>query len=98
MAHIWGGGTSVGETEPWCPPGTSYHSGAEDWSDDCEVSEANTCSIGFTVPDWVPYIGGLSCSVVNFTYTLTFPGTKNECHYTGNPSQYCCAFYCRKNN
>lgn len=61
----------------------------------CTVREVYSCSIGFTIPSWVPYIGGTSCGFDYDDY-VDFPGTQNLCTYTGVQGQECYYFPCRK--
>ena len=65
-------------------------------SESCEIKEVFECNIGLSVPSWVPKIGGIKCE---FTYQdeVIFPGTKNDCTYTGNPDNACDYYQCRKN-
>ncbi|SFK34030.1 hypothetical protein [Proteiniphilum acetatigenes] len=70
--------------------------GAIDHYTTCTVTETRTCTIGMTIPEWVPYIGGLRCDI-QFDYPVTFHGSQNNCIYTGVPSHYCNPFPCRKN-
>ena len=30
---------------------------------ECTVKEAYECKLGFTIPDWVPYLGGTDCYI-----------------------------------
>lgn len=91
-----GGDSSGGGTTPSCPVGTSYHSGAIDNFKPCTATEIVTCSIGITIPIWVPEIGGLSCEF-DISYPIKVQGSENACTQTGNSSQYCCSYSCRRN-
>lgn len=62
----------------------------------CEIKEVYECKISLTIPSWVPVIGGTQCEY-NYEDEVTFPGTQNECIYTGNPDNACDYYRCRKN-
>ena len=62
----------------------------------CTVKEAYVCYTGFTIPDWVPYIGGTVCKI-DYVDEVEFPGTQNLCFYTGNEKDYCNFYTCWKN-
>lgn len=70
--------------------------GAIDNPKDCIIKETYECKVGFTIPDWVPYVGGMSCG---FTYIdeVDVPGTRNDCIYTGNPTHFCDYYRCTRN-
>ena len=63
---------------------------------ECTIKEAYECEIGFTIPDWVPYIGGTSCTI-NYIDEVEFPGTQNFCTETSSKYEFCDYFPCRKN-
>lgn len=73
-----------------------YKSGHVNQSKSCEIKEVYECEIGFTIPNWVPYIGGTTCSIT-YQDEIKFPGTINECIYTGVPEQSCDYYRCQKN-
>ncbi|GAB6010954.1 NVEALA domain-containing protein [Viscerimonas tarda] len=63
----------------------------------CEIKEVYECSIGVTVPSWVPYLGGFECWAT-FQDEVSFPGTENHCVYTGNEDHMCDYYRCQKNS
>lgn len=67
-----------------------------DKHESCTVKEPFECTINLRVPDWVPWIGGSTCT---YTYIdeIEFPGTQNHCTPTRNKDDYCDYFLCRKN-
>ena len=62
----------------------------------CDIVETYECRIGFVIPQWVPYIGGVEC-VFEYVDEVLFPGTQNLCIYTANDNQSCFYFQCKKN-
>lgn len=65
-------------------------------TENCTIKETYECKIGFTIPDWVPWLGGMSCEF-DYIDEVDFPGTRNECIYTGNSNQRCDYYRCTKN-
>ncbi len=65
-------------------------------SQSCNIKETYECKIGFTIPNWVPYVGGMSCQF-NYIDEVNIPGTRNDCIYTGNPTQVCDYYRCTRN-
>ncbi len=63
---------------------------------ECTIVEVYECHIGFTIPDWVPYIGGTECGW-DYIDEVEFPGMINECRYTGNKEMSCDEYPCTKN-
>ncbi|MBE6334387.1 MAG: hypothetical protein E7071_06150 [Bacteroidales bacterium] len=62
----------------------------------CNIKKTYECKIGFTIPIWVPRVGGLEC-VYEYTNEVIFPGTQNLCVYTANDNQTCFYYQCKKN-
>lgn len=62
----------------------------------CTIVETYECYIGFTIPVWVPYIGGTECKW-EYIDEVEFPGMINECKYTGNKEMTCDEYPCTKN-
>lgn len=75
--------------------GTSWK-GYVNNSRECVVKEVYECVIGFTIPNWVPYIGGMECYTTYYD-EVESPGTINDCIYTGNENQMCDYYRCTKN-
>lgn len=62
----------------------------------CVIKEVYECRVGITIPDWVPYVGGMQC-YTTYIDEVEFPGTQNSCIYTGNMNQTCDYYRCTKN-
>lgn len=62
----------------------------------CEIIEVYQCVIGVTIPDIIPYIGGLRCEAT-FPKRVKYDGMQNHCTFTGNPSNVCDYYRCSKN-
>lgn len=75
---------------------SSSHTKHIDNPQSCTILETYECIIGFTVPDWVPFIGGFTCEY-NYIDEVEFPGTENHCIYTGNKDHTCDYYRCSKN-
>lgn len=63
----------------------------------CTAKEAFQCHYGITIPDWIPYVGGLSCTGT-YVKEVEFPGSENHCIYTGVKQHSCDYYRCRRNN
>jgi len=81
---------------PYNTNGSDYTKGYINDPKECKVSEVVTCTIGFTIPPWIPYIGGLKCEY-EYTTTVELAGTMNHCTYTGNKDSSCTYYSCKKN-
>lgn len=64
--------------------------------DECIGTEVYRCEVGFTIPEWIPKIGGLKCT---WTYVdeVDFEGMHNPCRFTGNPANVCDYYRCTRN-
>lgn len=72
-----------------------YSKGYVNNNQPCNVSQVVHCEFGFTIPDWVPYVGGTSCTY-SWDKVIQKAGTENYCTYTGGSSG--CSFHpCREN-
>ena len=63
---------------------------------ECTVKEAYECKLGFTIPDWVPYLGGTDC-YIEYVDEVEFPGTQNFCVESSSKYDFCDYFPCQKN-
>lgn len=73
-----------------------YKKGYLNDSKSCIITEVYPCTIGVTIPKYVPYFGGVRCEAT-FYMTKEIKGTKNDCDYTGNPETACDYYQCRRN-
>lgn len=76
--------------------GGSMRYGYVDNPQSCVIKETYICEVGFKIPEWIPYIGGTEC-YTSYVDEVEFPGTRNDCIYTGNRSQMCDYYRCTKN-
>lgn len=76
--------------------GNSNRTGYLDNPQSCTVKRTYKCTVGFTVPNWIPYIGGTQCNM-SYIDEVDFPGTRNDCIPTGNPAHVCDYYRCTAN-
>lgn len=76
--------------------GSNNRIGSLDNPQSCTVKRAYKCEFGFTVPSWVPYLGGTQCTMT-YIDEIDYPGTRNDCIPTGNPAHVCDYYRCTAN-
>jgi len=91
-----GGGSGSGSGSTSDDSTNPYSKGYLNNPEDCTITKSFQCSIGITIPDWVPYVGGTKCEST-WTQTKDFKGTRNYCTYTGNKETTCSYHECKEN-
>ena len=63
---------------------------------ECTVVEVYNCVVGVTIPNSIPWIGGMKCEAT-IPIKVEYDGMQNHCKFTNNPLNACDYYRCRKN-